>query len=65
MAVRYQTLAGLVAMGRRGDMGDAQRDFLKARGRCGADNACLTTLYRARIATLKSEYDVLRSRGPF
>ena len=65
MAVRYQTLAGLVAMGTRGDMGDAQRDFLKARGQCQADNACLTALYRARIAKLKSEYDALKSRGPF
>jgi uncharacterized protein len=65
MAMRYQTLAGLVAMGTRGDMGDAQREFLKARGQCRADNACLTALYRARIATLKSEYAALQSRGPF
>lgn len=65
MAVRYQTLAGLVAMGTRGDMGDAQQDFLRARTRCSADNACLTALYRARISKLKSEYDALKSRGPF
>ena len=61
----FETLAGLVGMGTRGDLGDAQRDFLKARGRCGANNACLTALYQARIATLKSEYQGLKSRGPF
>ena len=65
MAVRFETLAGLVGVGTRGDMGDAQRDFLKARGRCGANNACLTALYHARIATLKNEYQSLKSRGPF
>jgi uncharacterized protein len=65
MVVRFETLTGLVGMGTRGDMGDAQRDFLKARGRCGANNACLTALYQARIATLKNEYQSLKSRGPF
>jgi uncharacterized protein len=65
MAVRYQTLAGLVAMGTRGDMGDAQKAFLNQRRKCGANNACLTALYPARIATLKSDYAALQSRGPF
>ena len=65
MAVRFEMLAGLVPMGTRGNMGDAQREFLKARGRCGANNACLTALYRARIVRLKSQYLSLKSRGPF
>jgi uncharacterized protein len=65
MAVRFETLTGLVAMGTRGDMGDAQRDFLKARAHCGANTACLTALYQARIAVLKNEYQSLKSRGPF
>ena len=51
-------------MGTRGDMGDAQRDFLKARGRCGANNACLTALYQARIATLNADaYGLTLPRG--
>ena len=65
MAVRFEMLAGLVGMGTRGDMGDEQRAFLAQRRQCGADKDCLATLYRARIATLKSEYQNLKSRGPF
>jgi uncharacterized protein len=64
MAVRFETLTGLVAMGTRGDMGDDQKTFLSQRRHCGADNACLTALYQARIAKLKSEYEALKSRGP-
>jgi uncharacterized protein len=65
MAVRYETLAGLVAMGTRGDMGDEQKLFLSQRRQCGASNTCLTALYQARIGKLKSEYQGLKSRGPF
>jgi len=65
MAVRFDMLAGLVAMGTRGDMGDAQRAFLASRRRCGSDAKCLTLLYRTRIAVLKSQYDALKQRGPF
>lgn len=65
MAVRFDTLAGLVAMGMRGDMGDAQRSFLASRRRCGSDAVCLTALYRGRIAVLKSQYEALKQRGPF
>jgi uncharacterized protein len=65
MAVRFETLTGLVAMGTRGDMGDEQKLFLTQRRQCGADNACLTALYKARIAKLKSQYQGLKSRGPF
>lgn len=65
MAVRYETLAGLVAMGTRGDMGDEQKAFLGQRRQCGANRDCLTALYRARIARLKSGYQGLKSRGPF
>jgi uncharacterized protein len=65
MAVRFDTLAGLVAMGTRGDMGDSQRAFLASRRRCGGDATCLTALYRGRIAVLKSQYEMLKQRGPF
>ena len=65
MTVRFDTLAGLVAMGTRGDMGDAQRSFLASRRRCGSDARCLTALYRGRIAVLKTQYVALKQRGPF
>lgn len=65
MSVRYQMLTGLVAMGTRGDMGEAQRSWLSARKKCGANQACLLTAYRLRIQTLKDEYAHLASRGPF
>jgi len=65
MAVRFQTLSGLVAMGTRGDMGDEQMQFLAARHACGSDAKCLTPLYRTRIAVLKQQYESLKQRGPF
>ena len=65
MAVRFQTLTGLVAMGTRGDMGDEQIRFLTARHACGSAVRCLTPLYRARIAVLKQQYESLKQRGPF
>lgn len=65
MAVRYEMLTGLVAMGTRGDMQEAQHDWLQNRARCGASRSCLTTMYRARINVLKAQYAQLKSRGPF
>jgi uncharacterized protein len=46
IAVRFETLSGLVAMGTRGNMGYEQKTFLSQRRRCGANNSCLTTLYQ-------------------
>jgi uncharacterized protein len=65
MAVRYQMLTGLVAMGTRGDMQDEQQAWLKTRKACGGNQACLDTAYRSRIQRLKDEYANLASRGPF
>lgn len=65
MAVRYETLTGLVAMGTRGNMQDEQQAWLTVRKKCGASQSCLTAAYRQRIQTLKDEYNHLASRGPF
>ncbi|WP_240975570.1 lysozyme inhibitor LprI family protein [Paraburkholderia aromaticivorans] len=65
MAVRYQMLTGLVAMGARGDMQDEQQAWLKSRNACGGNQSCLLNAYRRRIGTLKDEYARLASRGPF
>lgn len=39
-------------MGGNGNRGDEAREFLDRRRACGADVACLTNAYRARIAAL-------------
>lgn len=65
MAVRYQMLTGLVAMGARGNMQDEQQVWLTSRKACGGNQSCLLNAYRRRIATLKDEYANLASRGPF
>lgn len=65
MAVRYNTLTGLVAMGTRGEMQDEQRVWLHTRAACRGDQHCLRMSYTKRIDALKSEYEHLKSRGPF
>lgn len=42
-------------MGASGVRRDEARAFLAARGKCGADVACITALYRDRVATLKTQ----------
>jgi uncharacterized protein len=39
-------------MGAKGAAQDEQVDFLKTRGQCGSDVACLTSAYQARIGVL-------------
>jgi uncharacterized protein len=65
MATLYQWGTAFVAMGQRGDMQDAQRDFLKQREACGADIACLRRLYEARIGQLQTVMERVRESGPF
>lgn len=65
MAVRYQMMTGLVGMGARGSMQDAQQTWLNDRKQCAANTSCLVAAYRRRIQTLKDGYAGLKSRGPF
>jgi uncharacterized protein len=65
MATLFGIVTSLVAMGQRGDIGDAQRQWLKERNACGNDNACLTRAYQSRIAALSKALDAIASRGPF
>ena len=65
MATLYAVATSLVAMGQRGDMQGAQRDFLQERENCGADAACITKKYNARIADLQGTINQIASRGPF
>ncbi|MCZ7595517.1 MAG: hypothetical protein M5U16_11920 [Hyphomicrobium sp.] len=63
MATLYAVATSLVAMGQRGDMLGAQRDFLQERENCGADVGCLTAKYDARIADLDGAIAAIAARG--
>lgn len=65
MATLYGVAMSLVAMGERGDIGDAQRQWLKARDACGANVACLARAYDERIGQLSKVIDGIASRGPY
>ncbi|MFL9824419.1 lysozyme inhibitor LprI family protein [Rhodoplanes sp. SY1] len=65
MAAIYGVATGLVAMGQRGDMQDAQRAFIRTREACGTDIGCLSRVYATRIRELNAVIDSIASRGPF
>src|ERR1700761_9780284 len=65
MATLFGVVTSLVAMGQRGDIGDAQRKWLKERNACGEDTTCLARAYQSRIDALSAVLDTVASRGPF
>ena len=65
MATLFGVVTSLVAMGQRGDIGDAQRRWLKQRDACGGDTACLAHAYQSRIDSLSAALDTIASHGPF
>jgi uncharacterized protein len=65
MATLYGIATSLVAMGQRGDIQDAQTQFLKARDACGHNVACLSRLYASRIGQLNDVIAAIASRGPY
>lgn len=65
MATLFGIVTSLVAMGQRGDIGDAQRQWLKTRNQCGTDVACIADAYQTRIQTLSTVMDSIASHGPF
>ena len=65
MATLYAIDMSLVAMGQRGDIGDAQRQWLKTREACGGDVACLGKAYSDRIGQLNAVISDIASRGPY
>jgi uncharacterized protein len=65
MATLFGVVTSLVAMGQRGDIGDAQRKWLKERSACGDNTACLARAYQSRIDSLSASFDAIASRGPF
>jgi uncharacterized protein len=65
MATLYGIDMSLVAMGQRGDIGDAQKQWLKTREACGANVGCLTRSYSDRIGQLSTVIDGIASHGPY
>jgi uncharacterized protein len=65
MATMFGIVTSLVAMGQRGDIGDAQRKWLKQRNACGDDSACIARAYQSRIAVLSATLGAIASHGPF
>jgi uncharacterized protein len=65
MATLFGVVNSLVAMGQRGDIGDAQRKWLKDRNACGDDTTCLARAYQSRIDALSAVLDTVASHGPF
>jgi uncharacterized protein len=65
MATLYCIDMSLVAMGQRGDIGDAQKAWLKTRDACGANVACLTKAYSDRIDQLNKVITGIASGGPY
>ena len=57
LATTYRLLGGLFAMGVRGEMQDAQDDWLVKRRQCKNDKSCLRTAYRQRLEELRQLYE--------
>jgi uncharacterized protein len=65
MATLFSVATGLVPMGRRGNIEDSQRKWLKRRAACGKRVDCLTRAYDARIRELNDVISDVASRGPY
>lgn len=65
MSVLYDINRHTLAMGGRGALEDAQRQWLRDRRGCGANRACLNRAYDGRLADLERSMERIYSHGPF
>jgi uncharacterized protein len=65
MSVLYDINKHTLAMGGRGAMEDAQRQWLRDRKGCGANRACLNRAYDRRLGELERSLDRVYRNGPF
>ena len=65
MATLYGIAVALVPMGQRGDIEDAQAQWIGQREACGANLACHGKAYASRIAQLQAVIEAVVSKGPF
>ena len=64
MAVRFAILKDLLPMGNRGKVQEDQEDWLKERGACGAEVACLRQAYETRLKVLRGVLAEFAKQGP-
>ncbi|CAN5322242.1 hypothetical protein BH10PSE4_BH10PSE4_24670 [soil metagenome] len=65
MSVLYDINRHTLAMGGRGALEDAQRQWLRDRKTCGANRACLNRAYDRRLSDLDRSMERIYSNGPF
>ncbi len=65
VATLFSVATSLVAMGQRGDIQDAQRQWLASRDACGSNMGCLIGVYDRRIRALDNVISTIASRGPY
>jgi uncharacterized protein len=65
MATLFSIATSLVAMGQRGSIQDAQRQWLETREACGRSVTCLSKAYDARIHELDGIIAGIASHGPY
>ncbi len=64
LAVRFDILKSLLAMGNRAQLQDDQEAWLKERGTCAADTACLRQVYETRLKVLRGVFAEFAKQGP-
>lgn len=64
LAVRFEILKSLLAMGNRAQLQDDQEAWLKERGACSADTACLRQVYETRLKVLRGVFAEFAKQGP-
>ncbi|MCJ2061205.1 hypothetical protein MKK63_00520 [Methylobacterium sp. J-088] len=64
MATRFEILKAVLPMGGQGKLRDDQEAWLQERRTCGADVACLTAAYDARLKVLRAVLSEFAKQGP-
>jgi uncharacterized protein len=64
MATRFEILKAVLPMGGQTKLRDDQETWLKERRTCGADVACLTGIYDARLKVLRGVLSEFAKQGP-
>ncbi len=64
MATRFDILKDVLPMGGRSKLREDQEDWLKDRGACGADVACLRGVYEVRLKVLRGVLSEFAKQGP-